>query len=659
MYTSTSIRGTKEGGKQWAHIEGALGSRFVHDVDDAIECCPPGYSRSILKRAARAFFGWLIFAPGHAGRRAVLDAYAGASATESSQSDVDIAILLATNACFQQFGNELPAYASVSGSTVWMLHRCAAFVLERLGQLENRRYPAFLTALHRRHQALGETQMLGSLAIAADIVTPPSALRERHALDRVGFLALEEFRDHIDMIDAALPIRVDAPSCRGADAQRECVHRVLVQAWSMLPVRLAGHIRHASGFVNDAPTMIADPAVWIAAGIPERCVRRFSPNGAPMKRLTVGQLTLACLGPSPTMVICGAAVVARARGWNKSSILSIPANPFSSTVQGKYGIVGGSFVVGMKARAGHPVAMFLSDPRHDDEVLVAETMEEWRATTSVATVDSAGEQMLSKAEPDDAAATAVLEVFHSLMRVAEPLRLHDGLYGSIDRLFAYPPLNKGDAQLRSSSLTLTKSTTPALAEGGVNFRAIRASWVYVEYEHRRSFTTTMATCGQATPRVTMRHYLNRKEVRAELRQALGFFQSICQTLVVSDGTTSLLLGLGTANLGRLRRLASASGMSAAFGLDAPQVDAAPVLRFTPTEANLRDLFLALWALRVAARVLPYATWRVRCLELFAAARAIATELRLAGLGTDYAAAARAAYADRRTGRVSLPHVEGS
>lgn len=644
---------------QWASIADVLGACLVRDVREAIERGPTAYTPGDLDRGARAFFGWLASSAADPVRRPVLDAYAGASATDSSSSGTDTAVLFAINACFPKFCDELPAVAAVSGSTVWMRQRCAALVLERLGEVGGRRYPAFLMALHKRHRALGGTPMLGSLPFSKGIVAPPGVLRERLALDRVGLLALEEFRDHVAMIDAAIPIRVDAPFRHGTDAARECVHRALAQAWSTLPVRPAGRVRCASDLVSEAPEMAEDPATWIAAGIPDRCVRRFSPEGTRMDRGTVGRLALACLGPSPTMVIAGAAVVARGRGWNKGSILAIRAAPFAFAVQGKYGVAGGAFVTAVKARAGHPVTMFLSDARDVDEVLTEELIEEWRATAAGPGADLLGDQMLLGVEPDDAPGAAVLEVIDALMRVSKPVWLHDSLYGSMDRLFAYPPVNERDEKNTHMKFRLAESTTPALATGGANFRTIRASYVYVEYEHRRSLTATMAVSGQVTPTVTMRHYLNHREVGDEHRKALRFFQSICQALVVGNVTVALQIGLGGADLDRLRRLARAAGMAAAFGLDVPQVGPAPVLRFRPSEANLRDLFLGLWALRVAGRTLPYATWRARCLEPFAAARAIATELCSANLAADYAAAARAAYADLRAGRVSLPRVEGT
>ena len=640
---------------EWAAIAETLGAGVVGDMRMAYAQCPPSYVKGHYDRGLRVFSQWLLARPDDPDRKIVIDAYSNDRAQRLSSEGRRLAALFATNAAIQQFHSEVAAFASASGSMAWILHRCVVLALERLGRTDGG-YPAIIAAVHSHHRPIGNTPMLGSLTEGELPIAAGSLLRERQALDSFGDLSLDEFRDHVALVDAGASIRFGDLPCNSV-AARDLIHRALASAWSILARDATGWTRDVTYLLWDGSGSLDDAVTWLDAGLPEKAVRRFGADGERMTRAAVGKLILACLGPTRTMLISGAGTIACARGWNKSSILAIPPEPFVFSVNGKHGLASGSFVSAWKARAGHPVTMFLADPEGADDTMVGSLLAEWRATAAGAEADQLGEQMLLGGEDEDPAGAAVLEVLRELVRVSTPVRLHCSGYPT-DRLFACPTLNRRHDQDFDKTLVFNASTTPAIAASKATFRSIRASWVYLDHQRRRSVTATSAACGQTTSTVLLTHYLNRPEVGLELRKPLRFFQEVCQALVVDGVAVAVTIGLDGLDMDRIRRLAWASGMAAAFGLGPAPSAPPPALEFIPNLDNLRDLFLTLWAIRIAARKLPPASWRVRCLELFAIARAVASELRANGLARDYAAAARAAYGDLKAGKVALPCIEG-
>ena len=638
--------------KKWKPLARSYGRQFVADLRTAIETGVSADTRRKYDRAARRIFSWFADGTDDAERRRLTEVYC-------SREPGRKAAVWSLAAAFARYADELTSYSGLRPNTAYAEAGHAAYVLEALGRLDGQPYPPFERQLHVGHYHPGVTPTLGSLPASSHLGSMPTMERERTALDLTFDAALTEFREHAALADWGTAVRKGLLFSGDRSAQ-SCIRAALEDAWRLLPLRPSKR-RNYQDLIGDAPNEISSLATWEAAGLPTECARWFRGVAGSFDRNAAGRLALCCLGPSLRAVLSGAAVIACARGWNKSSILALPWDPFIFRSEGTLGIATGGFLAAVKRRAHHPVVMFLEGRLEPDDAVVTDLVVEWRRTAEDRGYVRHDDQALLDELAEDRGTAATLEVIRTLQRLGGPVRYHDSVFGACGRLFAFPPLNDlstEDGLAPASKLVLSESTAPIFASGGVTFPSVRATYLLLYHHESQSITRTMAAGGQVTRAVTTRHYLNHAHVGEELKRALRFFQSVCQSLIL-DGQRSIVLGLQSAEISWFRRLADATVMAAAFGVGSQLSANAPELIFTPSEQNLRDLFLMLWSFRIARRKLPVATWQSRCLEPYAASRAIAAELRARGWGAAYAAAARRAYADCRARRVSLPLVEGS
>jgi len=611
-------------------------------------------------RAGRQYFSWLVDDKDDPLRQAVASLYAATTAVVDQ-----VAATHLVTVAFRAFYAGLPEFAEIGRGGAFDSARLGAYLLQWLGEMPDRNYPKYLRRLHRVSKPQGNTPSLGSLPAFTESGKLTGVAAERAALGRVGGAALDEFNDHVALLDWGFSVLAGRPSPAGTDvAAREAVRRCLEQVWLKWPQRADARRRLYTELLADLPADTAETGIWISAGMPDACIQRFLGSDRKLDEREVAQLALQCLAPSLGSVLSAAAAIATGTGWNKASILTMPFNPIVFEIEGRTGVASTSFISALKERAGHPVQACLPDGNPRDHAREGELAARWDETVDCFEGENCDGHALINEVRKGLPGSAVLGVIRDCQRIAGAARRHDTMFGDVDQLLAFPTLNatsEPDGLTAPRKLVLTKSRSSLLASPGVTFPAIRKSFIMLHYDGTRSIVASMPAVGHTSSGVMFRHYLTADHVRAELRSAVGWFQSVCQALVLSGREHAVDLGLRPEDLAWFQRLATASGMAAAFGLGVPSPTGIPsaTLRFTPTDANLRDLFLTLWALRVAQRTLPPATWRVRCLPLFAAAQAIAFKVCTSGLRRNFAAAARAAHADYRAGRVALPPIEGA
>jgi hypothetical protein len=198
-----------------------------------------------------------------------------------------------------------------------------------------------------------------------------------------------------------------------------------------------------------------------------------------------------------------------------------------------------------------------------------------------------------------------------------------------------------------------------LTRSGVTFPAIRKSYLCLTVKEVGSVAATRPIAGHNGLGVLMPHYLNTPEIKADLDESIRFFQNSCQALIVGQRTeAAILLQLSPEDLTWFSRLAMMSGIAAAVGMGSEHEAASgdKKLCFSPTEDNLRDLFLAHWALRRAQRRVSAARWRVQALPMLAIVKALGRTVCANGLRATYFAAARRAHRDLVAGVIALPPI---
>ncbi len=538
--------------------------------------------------------------------------------------------------------------------------RATAFVLQWLGALPSGRYPKYLRRFHKVEKPGGNTRSLGSLRWQ-ELSGLSGHARERKALDIVAKAAAADFEVHLRLFEFGQAVLAAAEPPPEVDPEAWlAVKKLLTSARKALPER-GNAKRRPAAFAAGSDVALRSRRTWLSAGLPQCCLDAVWTGKRTIVNSEVGWLALGGLASTEAAVIAAATMFVCRTGWNKQPTLDLARRPIVFEGPEGIGVASAKFLACFKRRARHPVLARLEDCRKVDGLLREDLEADWHAAETELDPDEGDEGNIILDRRRDG---GILDMLDGFGRMADAARDLDPLCRAVDRFFINPPLIRCktvDGLTTQSRFGLELSSAEVLRRDGVTFRSIRKTFLVIKYLEKGSVAATTAHSGHTDESQLLGAYLDTADVKAEHDRAIRAYQQVCQALLLAgDPERRIALRIPSEQLEWFLGLARASGIAAGLGVlpgVMPGPPAAPL--FHPTTANLRDLFLAHWALRRAATLLPPGTWRARCLPLLAAAKAIGSALCAKGLRRTYFAAARSAHRALLEGNASLPPIEGA
>jgi len=400
------------------------------------------------------------------------------------------------------------------------------------------------------------------------------------------------------------------------------------------------------------PEALFDPRLWHAAGLADAgkaiCAKQ------PETRLScweVRTLVLSCLGATYETALLVQALFVCCCGWNPQPIVDLGRNPFLFRTHTALGLATGEFIVSFKKRAHHDVLAYLERGSEIAGLIEENVKAECRSVATEFSNDAAFLMVPLN--------SSLLDILYRYQAMTDKMRSYDLAQKHKDKFFFYLTQTYGLGRRPKISL-LQIPGNGFLNRKGVTFQSVRKSFLATTMREVGSVAATRPFAGHAKLSVLMPHYLNTREINAELDQSIRFFQNACQALVLGvEGDRSTVLGISPGDLAWFRRLALAAGIAAATGFSPSPKEAdlpEDTIVFQPSADNLKDLFLAHRALRKSKARVTYARWRVQALPLLACVKAIGRAVFSKGLGKAYKNAARRAAKQLAEGTIVLPPI---
>jgi hypothetical protein len=623
----------------WDEISSKFGMRLVEDIQTVLAAkLKPG---EIVAESLgiRHFLGWLSDDTRSPAKNLVHIFSRGSADGVSDLQSVQLIVQ-----AMERWFSEAPHRKGMTPLTVTGYGRRASHAIELLGEMPERHYPPFQRRLVSIPKLPGKIETLGSLGWP-EIESLIGAAREKRALSMVREAALLEFER------TELVFRFGLEVLSGQEGGRDPEARALVREF-LEAERLSWQKTGRSQFhpenslhpdVARIKKKLGDRSIWRDAGLNIDGTGRLKSHEFPT-------LALACLGATRQSTAMVVTVFACDTGWNRQPILDLPRQPFVFETKDQCGIATAAFAESFKTRAGHSVMAYLDRDNLVSGLAEERVRAEWAGTVNAfnSNGEENGHAVITRDSP-------MLDLLDRYRAMTEAIRSFDLHHEHTERYFVYLTPNVG--LHRKEGLTISECADgDVLGRKGVTFQAIRKSFLSLKLREVGSVEALRPIAGHSRSSILMAHYVNSAEINAELDDSIRFFQNACQALILNDHH-AVEISLDPQDVEWFRRLADASGISAAVGMvDTWQSGNLRTLRFDPTAANLRDLFLTHLALRKARWQVPAGRWTVQGLPLLAIVKAIGRTLCAKGLRSSYKTIARATYQEFTLGLIALPPV---
>ncbi|WP_144243586.1 hypothetical protein [Azospirillum argentinense] len=523
----------------------------------------------------------------------------------------------------------------------------AANTLEALGALPDRRYPQYMHSLVSVPRAVGKISTLGRLQWPEFEGVNGIAARERLGLSLVRQAAVAEFDRHERFFRFGQDVLAGRATMSQADGTSGIPTLLEAErrSWETTGRSQFDPVNEVSPEIAALLAELRDIRIWEAAGL------SIGSRMAMLKDFVLHNVALMCCGPTFHASMMVAVVFCCDTGWNRQPILGLPRDPFIFRTRSECGIATSAFVESFKRRADHNVLAYLESASPVSGLAEERMRREWDAATNDYDRTGRGDgiSIMDRTAP-------LLDVLDRYQQMTDVIRGFDLGRAYEKDFFVY--LAKSGGLFRSDGRSIRENGRGSvLARDGVSFQSLRKTYLSLRVRETGSVTATQTIAGHTSGGVLMPHYLNDADITAELDRSIRFFQNACQALILSDQSIRVHIGLTAAELDWFRRLAEASGISAAVGLERDfTTKSTRPLYFSPTEDNLRDLFLAHKALRAARQQVHPGRWAVQGLPLLAAVKAIGQAVFGKGLKHAYQAVARRTQRALNAGSITLPPI---
>ena len=638
----------------WSDLGILLGSETIADVQRAIAAHPAQERSSSHGTTIRHFFGWLT-KDTHEATHAVI---ASLRAGEPDAARNHRAAQMLTH-LMERYTEEAKSKRFWTLSTISDYGSRAGDVLQWLGELPDRDYPRFRRQSVSFPKHAGKVPCLGALAWP-EIEHLSGVQRERRAMELVRAAALDNFTglEALFIFGQSL-LETDVPPVGVNTADWHFLKAFLeleIKSWAN--TGRSQFDKHGA-MIQDIPgTMerLGSWKTWASAGLQSETVKSLFRQPKRQGRFrSIAGVVLACIGPTRNCLVAATVVFCCDTGWNKQPILTLPRKPVVLRTSSTSSIASSVFLSSFKNRAKHDVFAYLERDEIASGMQAENIRADWDETVRLIDPLNTGDGYATLARD-----SSLLSVLDRFAVIADAARVFDKSNRYADDAFFYLTPDTGLFRT-NKAFRLHDCTKGSLRlPEGVSFQSIRKSFLVIKHRDLGSFAALRPVAGHKGTGILMAHYVDSTTIVSEQEESIRFFQNSLQSEIFrhrSDGHT--VLGMSHADFDWWLNMAWFSGIAPALAPDprrTPRSKAAPKFSFEPVEANLRDLFLAHWALREAQRRLAPPRWRIQGLPLLAMVKAIGRTLCAKGFRTTFVAAARRAHRDLVAGAICLPAV---
>ena len=440
----------------------------------------------------------------------------------------------------------------------------AGRVLEALGNLPDRSYPAFRRPKLPVPRPAGDTATLGSLPWPELGGLGPQE-RERIALSLVARALEAAFNDHYRTFRFGKTILSAQRPPAGVDAAAWWrVRGFLRAAAKMVGAYAAADNVSSALLVGDPHPSLWRQDTWVRAGLARTCVLRAWRREPDAGVASLGRLGLQCLGATIESTVAAAGGFVAYTGWNKQPVLDLPRRFVTfETEDGSAAVGDTAHVASFKRRAGHPVLAALQ--KGPLRGLIAKNATASWETAAATERPGPGEFLDLKRH------SRALNFLERSEEMADASRKLDPKCDASDLLFVFPFAHADGAEdfcdRRGHLLSLLGGAI--LSRQGVRFPALRATRINVEHARIGSAEAVASRAGHRQAATAMQRYLRTAAARETWDAHVRFFQDACQAVLLDGRPDAIsIMGLPPQDVAWCRRLASASGIAlvhAAFG----------------------------------------------------------------------------------------------
>lgn len=594
----------------------------------------------------RAFLTTLTMDRSNSSRRLVAILSKGEGRTEGAVALVVAALEVCEARLMKDFG--------LTRSTVRDRLQCARTVLERLGKLADRTYPAFLkTNFTITHEGIDESsKSLVDIPLSIEGGLK-GARRQRAALAVIRDAAGHELSVCVRIFQRMQRLmrgEFDGLNSSQVRASAQALRTILIaedhsfKATGYGQFHLRG-VRTNNAEVDVAVRLLSDRDAWAALGLQDAAALEKRIN-----RNAVRRMILMGLGATRRAVHACMIVFCCEHGWNLQPIWDIPSDPFFFEIDDSVTLGTLSYVAAFKNRAGHEVMALLERYGTKPEIVRGRVMHAWEATSREGRWgDNDHAALLSK----DGAAHDAIEQFSALGASARAYTSSPDLR---DRFFVHLSDRVGVVGFQEAlTIAATFSTAP-LNTPGLTFPLIRKSFEQLKLREVGSVEGLRPVAGHAKTNILQPFYVNSQDVVREVLESVRFFQNALQALIVSDTGISGALAMDEKTLEWFHNLAEFSGIAGAIGLGAstPVGTRKEFYNFNPTDENVRSLIAIHLSLKRSRRHIEPYRFAIYGVPLLGFVIAIEGKLRANGLTALFRQTARQLLSDFKANKITLP-----
>ncbi len=594
----------------------------------------------------RAFLTTLIRDNSSSSRKLVIILSSGEGRTEGAVALVVAALQTCEAQLMTDFG--------LTRDTVRDRLQCARTVLERLGKIGDRNYPAFRKSnfIVEHHGTDEGARTLVDLSLSIE-TTLKGASRQRAALAVLRDAAHAELAACVRIFERMQRImkgEFDDLNGIKALALAEALRIVLIaedksfKATSYSQFHVKGE-RSNRTEVDEAVALLSSRDAWTVLGLEEATVLEKRIGTSAVRRMI-----LMGLGATRRAVHACMIVFCCEHGWNLQPMWDIPLAPFFFEVEDSVTLGSLSYIAAFKNKAGHEVMAMLERHGTRPEIVRERVMHAWEATSKEGHWgDNDHSALLNK----EGAARKALSQFGPLGASA---RAYTSSLELRDRFFVILSQHFGIVGFQSSLRIAGTFSSAPLNTHGLTFPLIRKSFQQLKLREVGSVEGLRPVTGHAKTNNLQRFYVNSDDVVRETLESIRFFQNALQALVVSETGISGALTMDDKTLEWFYNLAELSGIAGAIGLGAstPAGIRRGVYNFDPTDVNVRSLVAIHLSLKRARRHTEPYRFAIYGVPLLGFVVAIEGKLRLSGLTVLFRQTARQVLRDLKANKIELP-----
>jgi hypothetical protein len=388
---------------------------------------------------------------------------------------------------------------------------------------------------------------------------------------------------------------------------------------------------------------LTDVGLWRAAGLDSSVSLPETLTGSAAQKL----LKFAT-GPTVQMNLALAKIYSSETGWNRQPTFDIIRKPFEIT-ETCYGVVTAAFLNSFKKRASHEVIGYLErgvrlQPLAGENFLAALR----GAAREFPKVEEGGFEELG-------VGSNALQLMERFSDISERCRHFDVGHICDDNFFVY--IRKDGVLVPASTCEHAPGRYQNVKRCGVDFPAIRRTYLFLKKREVGSFFGTTVMASQSNEATLRPHYFNDDETTEDFKRSIRLPQNVMEAVILEDKPDiALILNMDADRLQWYIQISKICGLRAALlPYNTEEFAVTKKITIHPTDSYLRSVHL----IHMALTVFRFSNrnplrWKLQGRPLTALAIAIKLELKSNGLEAALKKNAKEANTSVREGKSKLP-----